>query len=481
MSSTRTVAWAGVSQAGRIGLQVITLVALSRLVPAHDFGAFALAGTITSLVFILRDMGTAAAVIQRKTVDDALLSTVFWFNVALGIGLGLIVAVTAPWVAKAFAEPAVAGLLVALAVGYPIASSGAVHQALLERQQRFKGLAVIEVGAALVGLAAAVAAGLCEMGAYSLVVNQLTITVVNAVGLWVVSRWRPRMLWSRQEFNGIYGYSSNLFGSQLLNYFSRNADSMLIGRFLGTQALGWYSMAYKLMLFPLHNLSLVVARATFPSLSQVQASPDLVAQGYLRSVRLISILTFPLMSGLFVLREPFVETVLGSSWLPVADILAWLCPVGLVQSITTTMGMIYMVTGGTKTMFRWGVFSTGATLSAMAIGISDGYLGVARCYAIVNALLFLPTCYFALSQINLSVWRLLKALSPQFLCAVSMGLVIWWSTPHVGSGWPAWAVLAVGVPAGVSLYAGLILAFMPDMRSMVMKKVGRKSRSGGEA
>ncbi len=479
MSSSRTVAWAGVSQAGRIGLQMVTLVALSRLVPARDFGAFALAGTITSLVFILRDMGTAAAVIQRKVVDDSLLSTVFWFNVMLGLGLGLIVAGTAPWVAHAFAEPAVAGLLLALAVGYPVASSGAVHQALLERQQRFKGLAFIEVGSALVGLGTAVAAAKADMGAYSLVVNQLTITVVNALGLWVVSGWRPSWHWSQAEFRSIYGYSSNLFGSQLLNYFARNADAMLVGRFLGAQALGWYSMAYKLMLFPLYNLALVVARATFPKLSQVQSDPALVAQGYFRSVRLISLLTFPLMSGLFVLREPFVETVLGKAWMPVADILAWLCPVGLVQSITTTMGMIYMVTGRTKTMFRWGMFSTAATLVGMFIGLSDGYLGVARCYAVVNALLFLPTCYFALSQIEVSVGRLLRALAPQCLCAALMGGVLWWAVPVLLGGQPAWLRLLAGVPLGMGVYAGLVVACMPDMRTMVMKQLGRTRHSRG--
>lgn len=481
MSASRTVAWAGVSQAGRIGLQVVTLIALSRLVPAQDFGAFALAGTITSLVFILRDMGTAAAVIQRKVVDDSLLSTVFWFNVVLGIGLGLIVALTAPWVARAFAEPAVAGLLVALAVGYPVASSGAVHQALLERQQRFKGLACIEVGAALVGLGAAVLAALADMGAYSLVVNQLTITVVNAVGLWMVSRWRPRWHWSQAEFRGIYGYSSHLFGSQLLNYFARNADSMLVGRFLGTQALGWYSMAYKLMLFPLYNLALVVGRASFPRLSQLQSDHGLVAQGYFRSIGLISLLTFPLMAGLFVLREPFVETTLGAAWMPVADILAWLCPVGLVQSITTTMGTIYMVTGRTKTMFRWGVFSTAVTLIGMAIGIADGYLGVARCYAVVNALLFLPTCHFALSQIDVSVWRLLKALLPQCLCALLMGAVLWWALPALVGGQPAWVRLMAGVSLGVATYAGLVVACMPDMRDLILHKLGRRGQPGGRA
>lgn len=481
MSAGKTVAWAGVSQAGRIGLQVLTLIVLSRLVPAQDFGAFALAGTITSLVFILRDMGTAAAVIQRQNVDDSLLSTVFWFNVVLGLGLGLIVAGTAPWVALAFAEPAVTGLLWALAVGYPIASSGAVHQALLERQQRFKGLAFIEVGAALAGLGTAVLAALADMGAYSLVVNQLTTTVVNTVGLWAVSRWRPSWHWSQAEFRGIHGYSGHLFGAQLLNYVSRNADAMLVGRFLGAQALGWYSMAYKLMLFPLHNLALVVARATFPQLSRHQADPERVAQGYFRSVRLISLLTFPLMSGLFVLREPFVETVLGVAWMPVADLLAWLCPVGLVQSITTTMGMVYMVTGRTKTMFRWGVFSTAATLAGMAIGIGDGYLGVARCYAVVNALLFLPTCYFALSQIGVSVWRLLKALLPQCACAVLMGAALWWAVSVPMAGQPAWALLLAGVPMGVGLYAGLVAVCMPDVRTLLLHKLVGRGRTGGQA
>lgn len=464
MTGKRAIAWAGVSQAGRIGLQVITLIVLSRLLPAKDFGAFALAATVTSLVLILRDMGTAAAVIQRVSVDDELLSTVFWFNLLLGGGLGVVVAMTAPLVAMAFAEPSVSGLLIALAVGYPIASSAAVHQALLERQQNFRALAVIEVGAALTGLAAAVLAALFEMGAYSMVVNQLTITLINAGGLWFASCWRPRWRWSKDHFRSIVGYSGNLFGSQLLNYLSRNADSMLIGRLLGAQALGWYSMAYKLMLFPLYNLALVVARATFPRLSQIQTDRAKVADGYLRSVRAISLLTFPLMSGLFVLRESFVTFTLGEGWMPVADILAWLCPVGLLQSITTTMGMIYMVTGKTSTMFRWSAFSTFATLIGVLVGISDGYVGVARNYAIVNSILFIPTCYFALAQIEVRVIRLMRALFPQFLLALTMAAALSIVQSVCMQTWAAWIQLAVGVPVGVLLYGGLVVSCMPDVK-----------------
>lgn len=471
MSESKSIAWAGISQAGRIGLQVITLVVLSRLIPAQDFGAFALAATITSLVFILRDMGTAAAVIQRPNLEEALLSTVFWFNLILGVTLGLLVAITASWVAVAFSEPSIEGLLMALAVGYPIASSGAVHQALLERQQNFRLLAIIEVGAALCGLGAAVAAALKGSGSYSLVVNQLVITVVNAIGLWLGSLWRPKLSWCRKEFFSIFGYSSNLFGSQLLNYLSRNADSMLVGRFLGAQALGWYSMAYKLMLFPLYNLALVVARATFPKLSQLQGHHQEVARGYIRSVRLISLLTFPLMTGLFVLRESFVITVLGEAWMPVADILAWLCPVGLLQSVTTTMGMVYMVTGRTKIMFRWGLFSTALTLIGMALGIAEGYIGVARNYALVNAMLFLPTCFFALKQIDLNVWRFLGALAPQLACAVVMGGVLgaFHFTPIAG--WVAWLRLSSGVLVGTFVYACLVVACMPDVRNIIAKRL----------
>jgi PST family polysaccharide transporter len=177
-------------------------------------------------------------------------------------------------------------------------------------------------------------------------------------------------------------------------------------------------------------------------------------------------LTFPLMAGLYVLREPFVLVVLGNKWLPVADVLQWLAPVGLIQSLTTTMGMIYMVTGRTVVMFRWGFISSVLTISAMAVGIPYGFLGVAKCYAAINALIFWPTCYFALSQINLGLWAFLKGLFPTFCAAVGMGLAVALLVHVMGPGTLPVYVLASGVLFGMLAYALLSALLVPDFRQM---------------
>src|SRR5271168_4249122 len=125
------VIWAGVSQAARVLIQIATLAVLSRLLPPKDFGLLAMAAVVTIFATLLRDMGTAAAVIQRENVGDELLDTVFWFNVCLGIGLAIAILLLAFPIATAFGEPRLAGVLASLAVSFPLASTAAVHQALL--------------------------------------------------------------------------------------------------------------------------------------------------------------------------------------------------------------------------------------------------------------------------------------------------------------------------------------------------------------
>jgi O-antigen/teichoic acid export membrane protein len=463
-SATRGVLWAGVSQAGKVGLQLLALALLSRLLPPADFGVIAMATVVTAFAFMLRDMGTAAAVIQRAELNTQLLNTVFWFNFAIGCVLALVVVVFAVPAAAAFREPRLAGVLLALAISFPIASSGTVHQALLERQVAFKTIARIEIGSALVALAAAVAAAWYGLGVYALVINVVVTAVLTTVQLWLASPFMPKLRFSRSEFKSLWGFSGNLFGSQLLNYFARNVDSMLIGRFLGAIDLGWYSMAYKIMLFPIYNLASVVARATFPVLSRSrQVDPAQVAALYLRSTAAIVLVTSPLMAGLWVLREPFVEVALGAKWLPVADALAWLSPVGVMQSVMTTVGVIYMTTGRTDVMFRFGIVSLVVTVAGMVIGLQWGYVGVAACYSISNALLFVPGFMVALKQIDLRFIDLVRAIWRQLVAALAMGAVLWALRQSLNGQLDAITQLALLIPVGALVYGAFAWFLVPDV------------------
>ena len=160
------------------------------------------------------------------------------------------------------------------------------------------------------------------------------------------------------KVRSISSYSLNLTAFNTFNYFSRNADYFLIGRFLGAQALGYYTLAYRILLYPLQSVSAVIGRVTFPLYAQLQDDNPRFRRVYLRIARVIAALTFPMMLGLWVVAGPFVLTLFGAQWSPVIALLIIFIPVSMAQSIITTVGAIYQVKGRTDWMFRWGVGST---------------------------------------------------------------------------------------------------------------------------
>ncbi len=418
--------WAAVSQGGRTFVQLLTVAVLSRLLPAADFGVLAMASVVTTFAGLLRDMGTSAAVIQREQLQGELLDTIFWFNVYLGIALAGLLAVLAGPLAAAFREPRLAGVLLALTVTFPAMSSGAVHQSLLERALRFRTLARIELTSAGCAFLVAVAAAWSGLGVYSLALNAIAAAVFTNIQLFAASRWRPTLRWSFGEFRRLLHFSGNLFGFQSLNYLARNADTMLIGRYLGAVDVGWYNMGYRIMLFPLASLSAVIARVLFPVLARRQADLPAFAALYLKASGAVATVTAPLMAGLWVLREPFVTVFLGPHWSPVAEVLEWFAPVGFIQSVLTSVGLIYMATGNTRAMMRWGVFSGVLTVIAMAIGLQWGFLGVAKCYALVSLLLVYPGFAIPLRFIGLRFSDILRAVRQQLATAGIMAGVMFW-------------------------------------------------------
>jgi PST family polysaccharide transporter len=422
--AARGFIWTFISQSIRIGCLVLGIVVLSRLLPASDFGLLAMASAVTGFISLFRDFGTTAAVIQRAELTPSMLNSIFWFNLGLGVCLASTLLLLSPVVVIFFSEPRLYEVVWLLALAFPLEASGLVHQALLERASNFKPIALIESVAALIGLGVAIGSAWSGLGVFSLVAQTLMSVAVSTAGLWLVSAWRPGASGSFAELKGLWAFSGNLVGFNVLNYFARSADSILIGRYVGAADLGFYTMAYRAMLWPLQNLSSVVGRALHPVLSRMQTNPERLAQAYLKATAAIVLVSAPLMLGLFVLREPFVRAVLGEQWMPVADMLVWLAPVGLLQSLGTTVGFLYLATGRTDLMFRWGIFACAAIVVALAIGIQSGIKGLLIGYLVVNCILFFPSLMVPLKLIELNVFKLLNNLFPSVVAAAAMAFIV---------------------------------------------------------
>jgi PST family polysaccharide transporter len=372
--------WSTISQVARQMLQLLNKIILANLLAPAAFGLLGMAIVVIGFLQIFKDIGTTSAIIQRKHVTSSLLSSIFWMNILLGIVITGVLIAIAPLIAVFFDEPAVTLVLRVLSLSFLFASLSVVQQALLMRQMAFKTLTHVEVASVFVATVVGIGLAIAGAGVWSLVAASLASAAVLTILLWMSSSWRPQFSLNWQDIRSIASYSLNLSGFNVSNYFIRNADNLLVGRYLGATSLGFYSMAYSIMLYPLQNISYVLGRVLFSALARLQEEHARYRRAYLRLCATIAAITFPLMLGLFVTADLLIGVLLGEKWLPVASLLIILAPVGMIQSVGATTGQIYATQGRTDLQFRWAIVKGIFIIGAFAVGLRWGIMGVAIAY-----------------------------------------------------------------------------------------------------
>ena len=433
-------------------MQWVTIIILARLLSPSDFGLIGMVMVVIGFVGLFKDLGTSAAVIQRKGVSEELLSSIFWVNVAFGVLAMVVLFVLSPLAASLYHEPRLTPLLGVLSLTVFISGLSVLQQAILERDLAFHTLAKVEISAIACGSVVAVGLAMLGAGVWSLVYQSLTVTLVTTVLLWVSSAWRPKMIFCWTEVKLVSSYSLNLTGFNIFNYFARNADYLLIGRFLGAQDLGYYTLAYRIMLYPLQSISAVIGRVMFPVYSQIQDDDVMFRRVYLNVAGGIALITFPMMLGLMALSGPFVLTAFGSQWRPVVLLLMIFAPVGLAQSIGTTVGAIYQAKGRTDWMFRWGVAAGILVIIAFVIGLQWGIVGVAAAYAIITVILSYPSFAIPFRLINVRFSELGAVLWRPFLSSLLMLGLLLVLRAALSTDLPSRWTLGILVSTGIIVY-----------------------------
>jgi O-antigen/teichoic acid export membrane protein len=386
----------------------------------EDYGLVGMARLAIGLIAIFREMGTTAAIIQRKQLNPEFLSSIFWANLALAVVTFGLAFAASPLVALFFHQPIIAPIIRLLSAGFVISALSSVPSALLNREMAFRKMMMIEIGAAGFTTCVAVGLALRGAGAWSLVISSLAGTCVTTVFLWLASPWRPRWLLSWKELRSIAAYSLNLSGFNLVNYFSRNADNTIVGRYLGAYQLGFYQLAYNVMLYAVQNISQVMGRVLFPVFAKMQDDHRRFQHAYIKAVSTIAVVTFPMMAGVMAVADPFVKAVLGEKWHPVASLLIILAPVGLIQSVVTTVGNIYYAKGRADWLFRWGLFGTFVSVGSFFAGLPWGIRGVAVGYLIANLLLVYPAFAIPFRLIDLKMRDFLRPIWPILAFSIVM-------------------------------------------------------------
>jgi O-antigen/teichoic acid export membrane protein len=465
------------AQAVKFFLQIGSTMVLARLLTPVDFGLIAMVTAVTGFVAMFKDAGLSMATVQREDVTQAQVSTLFWINVALSAGVMLVVAALSPLLAYIYSEPRLVWITLALAGTFVFSGLTVQHQALLRRQMRFKHLAYVEIYSLVAGVAVAVFMASRGYGYWSLVGMHFGTAIVNCALVWMYCRWRPGRPERGCGVGSMLRFGGNMLGFNVVNYFTRNADNVLIGVAWGAGPLGVYSKAYALLLLPLKQINVPVAAVTLPAMSRLQNDAHAFREFYCQSVKLLAYVTMPLVILLAVLSREVVLLVLGSQWEDVAPVFMVLAIFGVVQSVSTTTGWVLTALGRADRMLRWSMFfGTPSILIGFAIGLQWGPLGVAIGATTCAMLIVTPQMLYAYHGTPITMRSVLGAVSAPFLLAMSVlavGAGVKWLLREQHD-----AVRVLAVLASAGALGGVWLALIPsarqDIRNVVAIVLRRK-------
>jgi len=467
------VRWSVIAKSFQQFLSFFTVAILAHLLFPAAFGLIGMVLVVTNFVEIFKDLGTSTAIIQREEISQELILSVFWTNLFFGIVFTLIMVIISPVIAVFFREPGITLIMRVMSFSFIFSGLSVVPQALLIREMSFRRLAFIENVSSLIGAGIGVGMALSGWGVWSLVLQSLSRVFTMLIFLWLLNPIMPHLRLSLNSLKPIASYSLNLSGFNLLNYFIRNADNMLIGRYLGTTSLGFYSLAYKWMLLPVYYISGVVGNVFFSAFSKIQNDNLKICSVYLKLCASIGLVTFPLLLGMVALAKPLVFVALGPQWDLIVPLLMILSLIGLFQSIGTTIGNIYLAKGRADLMLIWGFVAGSLYILSFIIGLKWGIIGVGVAYAICGAILFYPSLVIPFRLIGLTFSQFVDAMwviliNGLIMMVIIKGLLI--GLEWVGITEP-WIQLLAGILIGGFSYILLVLKCRKDLLKEILSLV----------
>lgn len=464
------VRWTSAGAAVCTLLQLLRLAVLARLLDRNSFGLMAMMMVVIGLGQVFQDVGVSNAIIQRSGSTREQLSSLYWLNVLAGFLIfGLILLVT-PWVAAFYSEPRIHHLMFWAALIFLIGPVGQQFQILLQKELQFKRLALVEMAAVLLGSVAAVCAAWMQQGVFALILGQIltaaSSSLLVALLSWKV--WHPLWHFRWSDLGGYVSFGLYQMGERCLNYLAWNIDKLLIGRVLGAEALGLYSVAYQIMIRPLNVINPVVTRVAFPVFSTIQEDDERLKRGYLTIIQLLAFVSIPVYLGMLVTADPLVSILLGARWGPVAPVLQVLCVLGIFYSLGNPIGSLLLSKGKANVGFWFNVVGLIVYAVGVFVGAKHGVSGVAWGILIASVSVLFPLEFWVRWKlVRLRPLEFVGRLAPFLIFGSGMAVIVSLCNLWIEAG-PPGLRLVVLVPLGALLYlAAVLLAKRPFLAGVI--------------
>jgi len=421
------VKWTGASTIFIGLIEFIKFAVLARLLSPSDFGLMGMLVVIMGFAQAFADMGVSNAIIHKQNTTEEQLSSLYWLNIFIGALLFLILCVANPLIVRFYKEPRLGHLIFWVALIFPITSLGQQFQILLQKKLKFSKLSRIEVISVILGSITAILLAVKGQGVLSLIWGQIATATIKSLLLIRFSgkKFPPAFRFEKKDLRDYLSFGLYQMGERNVNYLSSNIDYLLIGRFLGADALGIYTLAYKLITVPLMKITPILTRVAFPVFSKKQTDNASINRGYLAIIKILSFIVFPSLIGLSVTAPIFVPVIYGTNWARTVPVIQILAIVGMIKATGSLSGSVLLAKGRADITFIWNFIVCITNFFVFWIAARRGLLTVAWSWVGLSIFYFICGRWMLYKVIGLKWKNYLSALMNPALMSLIMGIAVY--------------------------------------------------------
>lgn len=385
-----------IAKYSNILIQLLVNSVLARILTPDDYGIVAVITVFISFFTMIADMGIGPAIIQNKKLSNRDLSEIFTFTIISGLIISIVFVLFSYPLSKIYDNNIYIYLSLILSISIFFNILNIVPNALLLKEKMFKILGIRTI--IINFLCGIITIALALKGAkyYSLVINSVLVGLFTFAINYYKSNLKLQFKISFSSIKKIKQFSSYQFSFNFINYFSRNLDNLLIGKFIGKVPLGYYDKSYKLMLYPVSNLTFVITPVLHPILSDYQNNKDMIYEKYIKVVKLLALLGAFISVYCFFSADEIIRVMFGNQWGESVTSFKILSISICIQMVLSSSGTIFQATNETKKMFYAGLLGAGANILMITIGVLKGKIEYVAIGVVIAYIMNFITCYYIL-------------------------------------------------------------------------------------
>lgn len=422
--------WTGLASFFGVFFQLLQTMVLARLLTASDFGVMGIALVVIGFSQLFMDMGFSSIVIQKKDISQVQLNTIFWLYIMLGGLLFLALYLCAPVAAGFYNEPELTTVIRIVGTGFLIIPIESLFISLIQKNLEFKRIAQREIISRILSFAAGLAAACFGWGIYSLVVLHMTGLLFSSVFVvrMGLKYFKPNRLFSIDSLKGMFSFGAYIMGDNIVNFFNKQIDVLLIGRFMGIHTVGIYNQGKNFSMRPYMVINPVITQVSFPLLAKLKDDTGALRKLYQNTITYLCYVNFPIYVFMALYAEEVVLVLFGSQWLEAVPVVQVLALSIMVRSVFNPMGSLLTAVGKPKVSFVWNLVLFCVTPVLLVAAVPAGLVTVCLAQLCLMLVLVYPYITWILKpvlQISIRSFLapLLLPLCYSACACVSYGLV----------------------------------------------------------